>query len=103
MASPDRQAPHIPCRITIPGLIVEQYTHVISPSPPGDYSHMCYNKSLMKRVAALPTLLSRIYPIDIPSFLGEYLSEGYQEGIQLLAVVLGTHRKKKKLYAHATP
>ena len=61
------------------------------------------NTSLMKRVAALPTLLSRIYPIDIPSFLGEYLSEGYQEGIQLLAVVLGTHRKKKKLYAHATP
>ena len=63
MASPDNK---IPCRISSPGLIVEQYTRVISPSP-ATYT------SVIKHVATLPTLLSRKYPLDIPSFLGEYL------------------------------
>jgi hypothetical protein len=49
----------------------------------------------MKHVVTLPTLLSRAYPLDIPSFPGEYLLEGFLDlDIQLVVVVLSTHRKK---------
>ena len=34
------------------------------------------NTSVMKNEVTLPTLLSRTYPLDIPSFLGEYFLEG---------------------------
>ena len=69
---------------------------LISPSP-------ATNTSVMKHVVTLPILLSRTHPIDIPSFLGEYLLEVFLvfiEDIQLVAVVLCTHRKKMRLFAY---
>jgi hypothetical protein len=55
---------------------------------------------VVKHVVTLPTLLSRTYPLDIPSFLGEYLLDGFLDldiqKIQLVAGVLSTHWKNMK-------